>query len=177
VLDAPADDTIAGLRDRAILSAGLKVGLRRAEIAALKVGDLHQNRGCDSFPRRAKGRSPRRAGGQSADSGLVEGLSGGGRLRGDVDGPLFGPLLHNGKQQDERRRMDPDAIDRVVRKHAGELWLDRAYSAHSMRVTFITTARVIFCDVPIGKTTIERMRKQTVRQRHLPHERRTKSGG
>jgi site-specific recombinase XerD len=36
--------------------------------------------------------------------------------------------------------MDPDAIDRVVRKFAGELGLDRSYSAHSMRATFITTA-------------------------------------
>jgi integrase/recombinase XerD len=42
MLDAPAEETIAGLRDRAILSVGLQVGLRRAEIAALKVGDLHQ---------------------------------------------------------------------------------------------------------------------------------------
>lgn len=36
--------------------------------------------------------------------------------------------------------MDPDAIDRVVRKHAGALRLDRGYSAHSMRATSITTA-------------------------------------
>jgi integrase/recombinase XerD len=58
----------------------------------------------------------------------------------DLDGPLFRPLKHNGKRQDERRRMDPDAIDRVVRKYAGALGLDRGYSAHSMRATFITTA-------------------------------------
>ena len=36
--------------------------------------------------------------------------------------------------------MDPDAIDRVVRKYTGVLGLDRGYSAHSMRATFITTA-------------------------------------
>jgi integrase len=36
-------------------------------------------------------------------------------------GPLFRPLKHNGKRQGERRGMDPDAIDRVVRKCAGEL--------------------------------------------------------
>jgi len=45
LLDLPGKDTVAGLRDRAILSVGLQVGLRRAEIAALTVGDLHQNRG------------------------------------------------------------------------------------------------------------------------------------
>jgi len=55
LLDAPAEDTIAGLRDRAILSVGLQVGLRRAEIAALKVGDLHQNRGYDALKVMRKG--------------------------------------------------------------------------------------------------------------------------
>src|ERR1700737_3738823 len=55
MLDAPAEDAIAGLRDRAILSVGLEVGLRRAEIAALRVGDLHQNRGYDSLRVSRKG--------------------------------------------------------------------------------------------------------------------------
>jgi integrase/recombinase XerD len=36
--------------------------------------------------------------------------------------------------------MDPDAIDRVARKYATALGLDRGYSAHSMSATFITTA-------------------------------------
>ena len=35
LLEAPPADTLAGLRDRAILSVGLQVGFRRAEIAAL----------------------------------------------------------------------------------------------------------------------------------------------
>jgi hypothetical protein len=43
----------------------------------------------------------------------------------DIDGPLFRPRKHNGKRRDERRGMDPDAIDRVVRKYAGELGLLR----------------------------------------------------
>ena len=55
LLDLPAEETIAGLRDRAILSVGLQVGLRRAEIAALIVGDLHQNRGYDSLRVTRKG--------------------------------------------------------------------------------------------------------------------------
>jgi integrase/recombinase XerD len=36
--------------------------------------------------------------------------------------------------------MHPDAIDRALRKHARSLGLDRGYSPHSMRATFITTA-------------------------------------
>jgi integrase/recombinase XerD len=140
LLDAPAEDTIAGLRDRAILSVGLQVGLRRAEIAALKVRDLHQNRGYDSL------RVMRKGGRRDA---LAINPQTAARLRAyldaaehgvDIDGPLFRPLRHNGKQDVERRYMDPDAIDRVVRKYAGALGLDRGYSAHSMRATFITTA-------------------------------------
>ena len=131
---------IRGLRDRAILSVGLQVGLRRAEIAALTVGDLHQNRGYDLL------RVMRKGGRRDA---LAINPQTAARLRAyldkaghgaDVDGPLFRPLKHNGKQDAARRHMDPDAIDRVVRKYAGELGLDRGYSAHSMRATFITTA-------------------------------------
>jgi site-specific recombinase XerD len=55
LLDLPSEETIAGLRDRAILSVGLQVGLRRAEIAALKTGDLHQNRSYDSLRVTRKG--------------------------------------------------------------------------------------------------------------------------
>jgi len=60
LLDLPGEGTLTGLRDRAILSVGLQVGLRRAEIAALKVGDLHQNRGYDSLRVMRKG-GPREA--------------------------------------------------------------------------------------------------------------------
>ena len=140
LLDLPGEDTIAGLRDRAILSVGLQVGLRRAEIAALKVGDLHQNRGYDSL------RVSRKGGRRDA---LAINLQTAARLRAyletaghgtDIDGPLFRPLKHNGKRREQRRGMDPDAIDRVVRKFAAALGLDRGYSAHSMRATNNTTA-------------------------------------
>jgi integrase/recombinase XerD len=53
---------------------------------------------------------------------------------------LFRPLRHNGKRQDERRHMNRNAIDRVVRAGAAALGLVCGYSAHSVRATFITTA-------------------------------------
>ena len=140
LLDLPGEDTSAGLRDRAILSVGLQVGLRRAEIAALKVGDLHQNRGYDSLRvMRKGGRRDALAINPQTTARLRAYLDAAGHGA-DMDGPLFRPLKHNGKRRDERRGMDPDAIDRVVRKYAAALGLDRGYSAHSMRATFITTA-------------------------------------
>ena len=77
LLDAPAEDTVTGLRDRAILSVGLQVGLRRAEIAALKVGDLHQNRGFDSLRVSRKGGRRDALASNSADRRAHPRLSGG----------------------------------------------------------------------------------------------------
>lgn len=140
LLDIPDETTLEGLRDRAILAVGLQVGLRRAEIAALKVGDLHQNRGYDSL------RTVRKGGRRDAlaihpkTAQRIRAYLDAAGHSGDLDGPLFRPLSHNRKRQETRRAMHPDAIDRVLRKHAGALGLDRGYSAHSMRATFITTA-------------------------------------
>src|ERR1700735_5426991 len=140
ILDHPAEDTVEGLRNRAILSVGLQVGLRRAEIAALKVGDLHQNRGYDSLRVVRKGGRrdalaihPQTA--QRIRAYLI--LAGHGDA---LAGPLFRPLKHNGKRREERRRMDPDAIDRVVRKYAAALGLHRGYLAPSERATLLHTA-------------------------------------
>lgn len=140
LLDAPSADTLAGLRDRAILSVGLQVGLRRAEIAALSVGDLHQNRGFDAL------RVIRKGGRREA---LAINPQAAARIRvyldiaghgADQDEPLFRPLRGNAKPHDPAGRLDPDAIDRMVRKYAAAIGLPRGYSAHSMRATFITTA-------------------------------------
>lgn len=140
LLNAPADDTIAGLCDRAILSVGLQAGLRRAEIAAIAVEDLHQNRGFDSLWVTRKGG---RGNSLSIHPNTAQ------RIRAylvtaghadDLDGPMFRPLSHNRKGQESRRHMDPDAIDRVVRRHAKTMGIVRGYSAHSMRATFVTTA-------------------------------------
>jgi len=140
LLDAPPADTLAGLRDRAILAVGLQVGFRRAEIAALNVGDLHQNRGFDAL------RVTRKGGRRDA---LAIHPQAAGRIRAylelaghgdDYEGPLFRPLRGNAKPHDPAGRLDPDAIDRMVRKYAAGIGLARGYSAHSMRATFITTA-------------------------------------
>ena len=140
LLDAPAENTLAGLRDRAILSVGLQVGLRRAEIAALTVGDLHQNRGFDAL------RLTRKGGRRDALAIHPQAAQ---RIRAYLDraghgadhqGSLFRPLRGNAKAHDPAGRLDPDAIDRMVRKYAAAIGLARGYSAHSMRATFITTA-------------------------------------
>jgi integrase len=58
----------------------------------------------------------------------------------DFEGPLFRPVKDNRKAQESRRYLYPGAIDRILRKYARHIGLERGYSAHSMRATFITTA-------------------------------------
>ena len=140
LLDAPAEDTLAGLRDRAILSVGLQVGLRRAEIAALTVGDFHQNRGFDALRLTRKGgRRDALAIHPQAAQRIRAYLERAGHGA-DHGGPLFRPLRGNAKPHDPAGRLDPDAIDRMVRKYAAAIGLAHGYSVHSMRATFITTA-------------------------------------
>jgi integrase/recombinase XerD len=55
LLEAPAHDTIKGLRDRAILSVLLFHGLRRAELCSLTVGDVQSRRGVMHFRIHGKG--------------------------------------------------------------------------------------------------------------------------
>jgi integrase/recombinase XerD len=112
----------------------------RRRLAALSVEDLHQNRGFDSLRIvRKGGRRDARAIHPNVAQRIRAYLDAAGHAD-DLDGPMFRPLSHNRKHQESRRYMDPDAIDRVLRKHAAAIGLTRGYSAHSMRATFITTA-------------------------------------
>lgn len=140
ILDAPHADTIEGLRDRAILSVGLQIGLRRAEISTLRVCDLHQNRGFDALRVVRKGNRKDGLAIHPQAAQRIRDYLAAARHADDIDGAMFRPLHNNGVQRDGRRHMHPDAIDRVVRKYARRIGLDRGYSAHSMRATFITTA-------------------------------------
>ena len=136
LLDIPSPDTIGGLRDRAILSVGLQVGLRRAEIAALAVGDLHQNRGFDSLRvTRKGGRREALAINPQAAARIRAYLAQAGHAE-DHDGPMFRASRPAHLDQ-PAAWLDPDTIDRVLRRHAAAIGLGRGYSAHSMRATFI----------------------------------------
>ena len=55
LLAAPDTTTVQGLRDQAVLSTLLYHGLRRAELCALKVGDVQQRRGVANLHVHGKG--------------------------------------------------------------------------------------------------------------------------
>lgn len=115
LLNAPTEDTIEGLRNRAILSVGLQIGLDHAEIATLSVEDLHQNRGFDSLRIVRKGG---RRGALAIHPNVAQRIRAYPAAAGTWTQTPLNPL----------------------RKHATEIWPCRGFSAHSMRATFITTA-------------------------------------
>src|SRR4030095_16652645 len=135
ILDAPEHNTLLGLRDRAILAVGLQVGFRRAEIASLKVGDFHQNRGFDSLKVVRKGG---KKGSLAIHPQVAQRIRDYLDLAGhgdDLEGPLFRPVRDNLQGLEARRFLHPDVIDRTLRKYARSIGLDRGFSAHSMRAT------------------------------------------
>lgn len=141
ILDAPDAGTLQGLRDRAILSVGLQVGPRRAEIAHLAVKDFHQNQGYWSLRFLLKGGAENAVSinPQTAQR-IIDYLEAAGH-RDDRDGPLFRPVRGNQMVNDPERHLHPDQIDKLLRRYVKTaLELEHGFSAHSMRATFITTA-------------------------------------
>src|SRR2546429_6688869 len=140
ILDKPDPGTLLGVRDRAMLAVGLQVGFRRAEIAGLKVGDFHMNRGFDALKVvRKGGKKGSLAIHPQAAQRIRDYLAMAGHGD-DMEGPLFRPGRDNRKGLVARRPLHPDVIDRTLRKHARHIRLHRGYSAHSMRATVSTTA-------------------------------------
>lgn len=140
ILEAPAPDTLKGLRDRAILSILLFHGLRRAELCSLTVGDLQSRRGVMHFCVHGKGGKIRflpvhphssqriseyleRAGhGDKADNALFRPVK-------NSTADLKKPLTGHGVYKD------------VVRKYARQLGLDpSAVCVHGLRATAATNA-------------------------------------
>lgn len=140
ILEAPAADTVKGLRDRAILAVLLFHGLRRAELCGLAVEDMQQRRGVPHFRVHGKGSKIRYipihpAALQCISDYLVRVGHGG-----DSDGALFRPVKNpvNGVLE---KPLSGDAIFKLVRFYAMKLGLDaKAICVHGLRATAATNA-------------------------------------
>jgi integrase/recombinase XerD len=138
LLAAPDDVTLLGLRDRAILATLLYHGLRRAELCALRLGDLRERRGVRHLQVHGKGSKIRyvplhpAAGGAIAASLEVDGR------RGD-NGPLFRPVSNNAR--DTGRSITPDGVYKVLTKYAAKVGIDvTGFGPHALRATAATNA-------------------------------------
>jgi len=140
LLEAPDPSTLKGLRDRAILSLGLQVGLRRSEIVRLKVRDLHMTGGYEALRiTRKRGTCDVIAIPAETTHRLRAYLAAAGHAA-DRAGPLFRSLRPNRSGAHVPRLLHLNVVDELVHAYAEQMGFGQGYAAHSMRATFITTA-------------------------------------
>jgi integrase len=136
-------DRLIDARDRALLSFGMASAMRRSELVALEVADLTETPdGLRVLIRRSK--TDQEA--QGAEIAIPRGA----KLRPVEALQIWlaraeistGPLFRHVKRGDRiGDPLLPEAVSRIVKKHAARLGLDPAsFGGHSLRSGFVTSA-------------------------------------
>lgn len=154
LLVAPKKDTLKAKRDRAILSVFLYHGLRREELANLKVGDIQQRSGVPHLKVFGKGSKTRYIPLHSASAVAIDHYLEHAGHRVDVKGALFRTLGRNMLGYSEtgtdntRRAITPDGVYREIKRYAKKAGIDIAgFGAHSLRATAATNALLHEADI------------------------------
>jgi len=128
-----ADAGPAGARDLALLAVWRVAGVRRAELAALALGDYRPGDPPLLVIQRGKGNKGREIP-LNADAGAAVGRWL--RLRGRRDGALFCRIDKWDNLDPARRGLSPHALYKILIKRAGQAGIDHA-SPHDFRRTAI----------------------------------------
>jgi site-specific recombinase XerD len=147
LLEAPAPDTLKGVRDRAILATLLYHGIRREELCLLRLRDMQSRQGVMHFRIKGKRDKIRFVPIHPLVSRLIAEYMEMGKLGGgivfDLDGPLFRPVVNN-RTGTLERHLDPGSVYRnIVMKYAKETGVSAeaiGVCLHSMRATAATNA-------------------------------------
>jgi integrase/recombinase XerD len=138
LLAAPDENSVKGMRDRAILATLLYHALRREELCKLRVKDFkHERRGVAHLKVSGKGEKTRYVPLHPAASGLIlEYLAAAGHGADDT-GALFRPVRNN-RNGRISKAITPDGIYKLVRKYSAALGFE--IGAHALRATAATNA-------------------------------------
>jgi len=143
LLEAPPEDSLKGIRDRAILATLLYHGMRREELCTLKVKDLQSRQGVIHFKVNGKRGKIRFVPAHAQAQRLIESyllMAGHGE---DKDGPLFRPVRNNRTGVLERPLNASSLYRNIVRKYGQATGLNievNGLCVHSMRATAATNA-------------------------------------
>ena len=143
LLEAPPEDTLKGVRDRAIIATLLYHGMRREELCTLKVKDLQSRQGVIHFKVKGKRGKIRFVPAHAQAQRLIEHYLLMAGHSEDHDGPLFRPVRNNRTGELERRLNANSLYRNIVRKYGQETGLNlevNGLCVHSMRATAATNA-------------------------------------
>lgn len=139
LLDAPDPATLRGRRDRAILSTLLYHGLRRAELCALVVADIHQRRGVMHLRVHGKGGKLRYVPLHPATAEAIDAYLTLAGHAGDLQGALFRPASNN--TRGGGASITADGVYKMLASYAATLKIDIAgFGPHALRATAATNA-------------------------------------
>jgi integrase/recombinase XerD len=143
LLDAPPEDTLKGVRDRAILATLLYHGIRCEELCRLRVRDLHSRQGVMHFRVHGKRDKIRFVPMHATAQRLIDEYLTLAGHKDDTAGPLFRPVANN-RTKELDRPLDPDSVyHNIVRKCGRETGVDAQVNGlcvHSLRATAATNA-------------------------------------
>jgi integrase/recombinase XerD len=143
LLNAPSEDTLKGVRDRAILATLLYHGIRREELCRLRVRDIQSRQGVLHFRVKGKRDKVRFVPVHVAAQRLIEQYLALAGHAADIVGPVFRPVTNNrtGKLD---RPLDPASVYRnIVVKYGLETGISAEVNGlcvHSLRATAATNA-------------------------------------
>jgi site-specific recombinase XerD len=155
LLEAPAPDTLKGIRDSAILVTLLYHGIRREELCLLLVGDVESRQGVMHLKVTGKGSKIRYVPTHPLAQRLIqEYLAALKKARGlkelDLDTPLFRPVKNNSTLTLDKP-LNPASVYRsIVLKYGQKTGLDievNGLCVHSMRATAATNALMNDADI------------------------------
>ena len=139
LLAAPDGSTLKGLRDRAMLATLLYHGLRRAELCALHLVDLHERRGVRHLRVLGKGSKIRYVPLHPAAAGAIAAYLEAVGHGGDKAAALFRSASNNARGAG--RSIVEDGVYRVLSRYAGMVGIDvDGFGPHALRATAITNA-------------------------------------
>ena len=142
LMDAPAEDSIKGKRDRAILATLLYHGLRREEVCHLATADMQSRGGVLHLVVTGKGSKIRYVPlHPHAGRLILEYLEAAGR-QDNTEGPLFRPIRNN-RSKVVDKPLDPSSLYKMIKYYGDRTGLRAEVTGlcvHAMRSTAATNA-------------------------------------
>jgi integrase len=137
-------DTLAGIRDRAIVLLGFAAALRRSELVAVDVSDIEPRRkGIVLHKRRSKTDQEGKGAKIPVPRGNalkpVDALEAWLKASGISEGPLFRAVHRSGVLL--KHRLSDRDVARIVKRSVAAAGIDaKVFSGHSLRAGFVTSA-------------------------------------